>query len=56
LKLYEKEQKVIQIKNVKIGGQPGANPPVMIGTLFYAGHKAVTDPKNGIFNKEEVLQ
>ncbi|NVM38678.1 MAG: tetrahydromethanopterin S-methyltransferase subunit H, partial [Candidatus Lokiarchaeota archaeon] len=33
---FDKEQKVIQIGNLRLGGQPGENPIVMMGTVFYA--------------------
>lgn len=44
---YEQEQKVIDIAGTKIGGQPGENPPVMVGTVFYAKHAALLDEKTG---------
>ncbi len=37
---FESEQKIIQIGNNKLDGQPGENPKVMIGTVFYAKHAA----------------
>jgi tetrahydromethanopterin S-methyltransferase subunit H len=51
---FEKEQKVIEIGNVKIGGQPGENPIVMVGTVFYAKHNALLDEKKGDFDKNIV--
>jgi len=53
---FEKEQKVIKIQNVKIGGQPGENPPVMIGTVFYTNHAALLDEKTGKIDKNLVEQ
>lgn len=52
--IFESEQKVAQIGNVKIGGQPGENPPVMVGTVFYKKHAALLDEKTGEFDKELV--
>ena len=49
---FEKEQKIFEIGNVKIGGQPGELPTVLIGSIFYAGHKIVTDEKKGIFDQK----
>ena len=49
---FEKEQKVLEIGNVKLGGQPGENPPVMVGTVFYANHAALLDEKTGKIDKE----
>jgi tetrahydromethanopterin S-methyltransferase subunit H len=50
---FAKEQYVYQIGKVKIGGQPGENPTVLAGTIFYGGHKIVSDPKAGVFDKEK---
>jgi len=38
---FEKKQEVFTIHNFKIGGQPGEFPTVLIGTIFYEGHKIV---------------
>ena len=48
---FETEQKVIQIGNVKLGGQPGENPIVMVGSVFYTAHKALLDEKTGKMDK-----
>jgi tetrahydromethanopterin S-methyltransferase subunit H len=48
---FEKEQVVVEIGDVKLGGQPGENPPVMIGTVFYANHAALLDEKTGQIDK-----
>ena len=48
---FEKEQKIIKIGGTSIGGQPGENPIVMIGTVFYAKHNALLDEKKGDFDK-----
>jgi tetrahydromethanopterin S-methyltransferase subunit H len=44
---FETEQKISQIGNVRIGGQPGENPIVLIGTVFYAKHAALLNEKTG---------
>jgi len=51
---YEQEQKIVEIDNVKIGGQPGENSTVMIGTVFYARHSALLDEKTGKIDKDLV--
>jgi len=51
---YDQEQKIVEIDNVKIGGQPGENSTVMIGTVFYARHSALLDEKTGKIDKELV--
>ncbi|MFX0141195.1 MAG: hypothetical protein ACFFDN_46580 [Candidatus Hodarchaeota archaeon] len=53
---FETEQKSVQIGNVSIGGQPGENPIVMIGTVFYAKHAALLDEKTGKIDKNIVEQ
>lgn len=50
---YSFEQKIFEIKNIKIGGQPGENPPTLIGSIFYYKHKIVEDEKKGVFNKQQ---
>lgn len=50
---FIKEQKIFEIKNIKIGGQPGELPTVLIGSLFHVGHKIVKDQKLGIFDKHK---
>ena len=47
------QQKVYQIGDVKVGGRLGENPTVLIGSMFYRGHKIVSDPDKGIFDKEK---
>jgi tetrahydromethanopterin S-methyltransferase subunit H len=49
---FKAPQKVFQIGKVKIGGQSGENPKVMIGTIFYEKHKIMTDEKKGDFDKK----
>ncbi len=48
---YSVKQKTYEIHGVKIGGEPGLNPTVMVGSLFYSGDKNVTDPSKGVFDK-----
>jgi tetrahydromethanopterin S-methyltransferase subunit H len=50
---FKIQQKTFEIGKVKVGGQPGENPPVLIGSIFYHGHKIVKDEKTGEFNREE---
>ena len=53
---FDKEQKVLEIGPVRMGGQPGENSTVMIGTVFYAKHKALLDEKTGDIDKALVEQ
>jgi tetrahydromethanopterin S-methyltransferase subunit H len=55
---FEMEQKIFEIGEIQIGGQPGELPTVLIGSIFYEGHKIVDDPIMGVFDKkiaEELL-
>ncbi|MBS7288241.1 MAG: tetrahydromethanopterin S-methyltransferase subunit H [Candidatus Freyarchaeota archaeon] len=52
------EQKTFTIGGVKVGGQPGQFPTVMMGTIFYHGDKLVEDERVGLFDRaaaEKVL-
>ncbi len=44
---YEAEQRVLEIGNTKIGGRPGIDPTVLIGSIFYSGDKLVKNAKEG---------
>lgn len=33
--VFDKDQKLCKIGNLKVGGQPGDNPPLMIGSMFH---------------------
>jgi tetrahydromethanopterin S-methyltransferase subunit H len=50
---FKTQQKVFEIGGVKIGGQPGEHPTVLIGSIFYHGHKIVINEKTGEFDKEK---
>lgn len=49
---FEKEQKVFDVAGVKIGGNVGENPTVMIGSIFYKGDKIIQDEEKGTFDRE----
>lgn len=49
---FDKEQKVFEFGDIKIGGQPGEYPTVLFGTMFYARHKIVSDEDKGIFDRD----
>ena len=44
---FDKEQIVLDVAGVKVGGQPGEYPTVLAGTIFYGGHKIIEDEKAG---------
>jgi len=47
---FEREQRVFDIAGVKVGGQPGEYPTVLIGSIFYEKHRIVSDPLRGEFD------
>ncbi|GAB4353734.1 MAG: tetrahydromethanopterin S-methyltransferase subunit H [Candidatus Abyssubacteria bacterium] len=49
---FEKEQQVFDIGGVKVGGRPGVNPTVLIGSMFHKGDKLLRDRKQGAFDRE----
>jgi|Deesub1362A_J573_1020465.scaffolds.fasta_scaffold00018_137 tetrahydromethanopterin S-methyltransferase subunit H len=49
---FQTPQKIFQIGNVKIGGQPGESPTVLIGSIFYHGQKIIHNENKGVFDKE----
>jgi len=54
--LFEKDQRIVEIGSVKLGGQPGEYPPVAIGSVFYSKHPALKNEKTGDFDKNLVEQ
>jgi len=47
------EQKVVDIGHVKVGGLPGQQPTVLVGSIFYAKHGVVIDESKGEFDREK---
>ena len=50
---YGTEQKIFQVGNTRIGGRPGAQPTVLIGTCFYHKHDVVLDADRGEIDEAE---
>lgn len=48
---FQKEQEIVNIAGVKIGGQPGELPTVLSGTIFYDKHEIVEDTARGLFDR-----
>lgn len=48
---FEKEQSIVSVGEVEIGGQPGELPTVLIGSIFYEGHGIVEDSTRGTFDR-----
>lgn len=49
---FRHEQSIVNIADVKFGGQPGELPTVLCGTIFYQGHKIVQDEERGIIDRD----
>jgi tetrahydromethanopterin S-methyltransferase subunit H len=50
---FKKEQQIFEIGGIKVGGQPGELPTVLIGSIFHEGQKIVKDRNLGLFDKEK---
>jgi len=46
-------QEVVKIGSIRVGGQYGEYPCVLIGSIFYDGHKIVSDHIKGVFDREK---
>lgn len=53
---YEKKQKVCNIGGIRVGGQPGENPPLLIGNMFQKGDRLLENRKERKFNRIEAEQ
>ena len=49
---FGKEQMILDIAGVKVGGDIGENPTVLIGSIFYKGDKTIKDEGNAEFDQE----
>ena len=49
---FRTEQRVADIGGVKVGGLPGQQPTVLVGSIFYAKHSVVVDESKGEFDRE----
>ena len=45
------EQRVFEVGGVRIGGQPGELPTVLVGSIFHEGHRIVKDRRLGVFDR-----
>jgi len=50
---YETPQKVCTIGGIKVGGQPGENPPLLIGNMFQKGDTLLESRKERRFNRQQ---
>jgi tetrahydromethanopterin S-methyltransferase subunit H len=54
--VFKKAQQAYDFSGVTIGGQPGENPTVLIGGLFFKGQPIVIDTREGTFDKKMTLE
>lgn len=50
---YELEQKVCIIGGIRVGGQPGENPPLLIGSMFQKGDILIESRKERKFRRQQ---
>ena len=50
---YQKEQQVCDIAGLRVGGQPGENPPLLVGNMFQKGDALLKSRKSGEFDRRE---
>ena len=53
---YALEQKVCNIGGLKVGGQPGENPPLLIGSMFQKGDLLIESRRECKFNRERARE
>ena len=52
---FKTKQKVYDFSGIKVGGQPGENPPLMITSMFHNKDKIVQDRK-GNFDRQRAIE
>jgi tetrahydromethanopterin S-methyltransferase subunit H len=52
---FQREQKVFNFNGIKIGGQPGENPPLMISSMFHNKDRILKDRK-GDFDRQRATE
>ncbi len=52
---FKKDQKVSTMAGMKVGGQPGDNPPLLIASMFHNKDRIVTDRK-GNFDRAKAVE
>jgi tetrahydromethanopterin S-methyltransferase subunit H len=53
---YQLEQRVCNIGGIKVGGQPGENPPLLISSMFQKGDILLESRKERKFNKSAATE
>jgi len=53
---YQLEQRVFNIGGIKVGGQPGENPPLLISSMFQKGDILLESRKEHRFNRHAAVE
>ncbi len=53
---FEANQRVFEIGDIKVGGQPGELPTLLIGNIFYKGMPEVINHEKGNFAEKSVVK
>lgn len=53
---FTRKQKIAEIGGIKIGGQPGENPIVLIGSIFHKGDELIEHRKEHRFNRKKARE
>ena len=53
---YDLEQKVFNIGGIKVGGQPGQNPPLLIGNMFQKGDTVIESRRERKFDSKRAAE
>jgi tetrahydromethanopterin S-methyltransferase subunit H len=56
LYIFKRTQTVIDLGEVRFGGQPGENPTVLVGGVFFRGQSIIKNPIKGTFDKEMLIR
>ena len=53
---FEREQRTAEIAGLKVGGQPGENPPLLIASMFHNKDKILEDRKTAKFDRARAVE
>ena len=53
---FDRDQKIAKIKKIRVGGQPGENPTLLIGSIFHKGDELIESRKEHRFNQKKAKE
>lgn len=53
---FSTSQKVFELDGIRIGGQPGENPPLLIASMFHNKDRILRNRKKGDFDREKATE